>query len=119
MTVERFPYQDRNSKTILNAWKELGFKEIDYNSGYTQLGTSRLQFHTIHGAHQTANGAYVRPIRGKRRNLFVKTKCLVTRIIIDPVSKRTQGVEYVDHNTNSVKVKNLFNNVYRFSYNKC
>ncbi|XP_031785991.2 glucose dehydrogenase [FAD, quinone] isoform X1 [Nasonia vitripennis] len=103
LTVERFPHQDRNSKTILNAWKELGFKEIDYNSGYTQLGTSRLQFHTIHGAHQTANGAYVRPIRGKRRNLFVKTKCLVTRIVIDPASKRALGVEYIDQNTNTVQ----------------
>ena len=104
MTVERFPHYDENARTILNAWKELGFKEIDYNAGKTQIGTSKIQFNTIHGAHQSANGAYIRPIRGKRQNLTIMTKARVTRILIDQMTKQAHGVEFLNYKTKTLQV---------------
>ena len=104
MTVDHFPYFDENVRTIFNAWKELGFKEIDYNAGKTQIGTSMLQFNTIHGTHQSANGAYIRPIRGKRQNLTIMTKAQVTRILIEQMTKHAHGVEFINYKTNKLQV---------------
>lgn len=104
MSVERYPYQDKNTKIIRNAWRELGFVETDYNSG-VQFGTSKLQFNTIHGTHQSANSAFLRPIRGSRPNLTIRTNSKVIKIIIDPDSKRAIGVQYVDSESRLISGK--------------
>ncbi|XP_014211438.1 glucose dehydrogenase [FAD, quinone]-like [Copidosoma floridanum] len=89
---------DPNAKVIMNGWKELGLKEIDYNSG-NNFGTSRMQYSTYYGSRSSANSAYLRPIRANRKNLVVRTNSAVTKIIIDPQTKKAIGVEY---NTNGI-----------------
>lgn len=92
--MERFPQQNQFTSAILEAWKELGLKEIDYNGG-SQLGVSRTQFTSIHGVRQSTNGAFIRSIRNQRSNLTIKIKARVTKIIINDDTKRATGVEYV------------------------
>ena len=75
-------------------WKELGYKELDYNSG-SQVGVARLQYTIKNGTRQSANTAFIRPIRRKRSNLTIKTNSQVIKVIIDEKSKTAIGVEYV------------------------
>ena len=67
------------------------------------IGVARLQHFVIHGARQSANGAYIRPIRGRRENLTIKINSHVTKIIIDPRTKRAVGVEYTSGKNNKIK----------------
>ncbi|CAB0044836.1 unnamed protein product [Trichogramma brassicae] len=96
LKIEKLPHDDPNTQVLLDAWKELGLPEIDYN-GAEQLGAARLQHTAIHGTRLSGNGAFVRPIRAERRNLHVRTSCVVRRVIIDPqAGYRAIGVEYSD-----------------------
>lgn len=93
LTVESYPYNDRNSLLLIEAWKDLGIEEVDHNSR-EQIGVSHYQTTNIHGARQSSNGAFIRPIRGRRENFVVRPNTLVTKVIIDPKTKRATGVEY-------------------------
>lgn len=101
--VERFPYSDVNTEILINAWKELGFDLVDANAE-EQIGVQRHQMTSIHGMRQSTNGAFIRPIRHKRRNLVIRTRAHATRIRIDPKTKRAIGVEYLSTATGFVKV---------------
>ncbi|XP_014235109.1 glucose dehydrogenase [FAD, quinone]-like [Trichogramma pretiosum] len=103
-TIEGASSFDPNAKVIMAGWNEVGLKEIDYNSG-NNLGTSRMQYATIHGARQSSNGAYIRPIRGTRHNLIVRSNSKATKLIIDPTTKTITGVEYAGVN-GELKVAN-------------
>ncbi|XP_016837542.1 glucose dehydrogenase [FAD, quinone] isoform X2 [Nasonia vitripennis] len=92
-TIEGAENFDPNAKVILEGWKEVGLREVDYNSG-DNLGTSRMQYATIRGSRQSSNGAFIRPIRGKRTNLVVRPNSRASKVIIDPETKRATGVEY-------------------------
>ncbi|XP_014211397.1 glucose dehydrogenase [FAD, quinone]-like [Copidosoma floridanum] len=100
-TVQGVP-KNNVSDTIFEALKEVGYAETDYNSG-EQLGLSRVQFTRINGARQSANGAFIRPIRGRRSNLVIKLKTQVTKIIIDERKNRAIGVEYVTGNSRRIQ----------------
>ncbi|XP_076653430.1 glucose dehydrogenase [FAD, quinone] [Halictus rubicundus] len=102
-TVERFPYTDIATEVLMNAWKELGQDYVDANTDQ-QLGLMHLQTTSIHGMRQSTNGAFIRPIRRKRRNLIIETQAHVTRILIDHETKRAMGVEYVSTATGLTKV---------------
>lgn len=91
-------------QTLIDAWKELGSEEIDYNAGGSMIGTARIQHTSIHGARQSSNGAFIRPIRGRRKNLTIKPNSRTTKIIIDPKTKQAKGVQYVDMIENVTKV---------------
>ncbi|XP_060816839.1 glucose dehydrogenase [FAD, quinone]-like [Bombus pascuorum] len=93
-SVERFPYTDVNAEILLNAWRELGHESVDSNAK-SQLGVMKLQMTSARGMRQSANGAFVRPVRRKRKNLTIETEAHVTRLLIDDETKRVTGVEYV------------------------
>lgn len=57
-----------------------------------------LQHTSIHGQRQSTNGAFIRPIRQKRRNLVIRTETHVTKVLIDPHTKTAFGVEYLKNN---------------------
>lgn len=78
---------------MIDAWKELGLPEVDYN-GQNQIGVNRYQSTAIHGSRQSSNGAFIRPIRAQRSNLVIRTNAVVNKILIDPKTKKVQGVEY-------------------------
>ncbi|XP_001607994.1 glucose dehydrogenase [FAD, quinone]-like [Nasonia vitripennis] len=94
LKIDRLPHEDKNSDIILDAWKELGLEEIDFNSKQ-RVGVSRMQYTSQHGVHLSSNGAFIRPIRAKRPNLTIKSNSQATKIIIDPTTKRAIGVEYL------------------------
>lgn len=97
LKVGRFPAKDPNAPAILEAWKELGLEEIDYNNG-SQIGAGRMQFTTVHGSRLSSNGAFIRPIRSRRSNLVIKSNCKVNKILIDGETNRAYGVKYENGN---------------------
>ncbi|KAG7204866.1 hypothetical protein KM043_005266 [Ampulex compressa] len=101
--VSRFPYHDKNVDDLMDAWKDFGYDILDVN-GAKQLGVTRLQMTSRNGARSSANSAFIRPIRQKRKNLHMETEAHVTRILIDPKTKEATGVEYVSTLTGLVKV---------------
>ncbi|XP_033229601.1 glucose dehydrogenase [FAD, quinone]-like [Belonocnema kinseyi] len=100
-SVQRFPYQDKNIKIVQEALQELSYKNPDIN-GKEQLGSMILQTITRDGQRKSTNKAFIQPIRNKRSNLFIETEAYVTKIIFDPIKKRTIGVEYTS-TANSLK----------------
>ncbi|XP_033209727.1 glucose dehydrogenase [FAD, quinone]-like [Belonocnema kinseyi] len=92
-SVQKFPYTDVNTKIAIEAFQELGYKLTDPN-GETQLGVSNAQWTIKNGVRVSTNAGFIRPIRNKRSNLFIKTGAHVTRVIIDPETKQALGVEY-------------------------
>ncbi|XP_022915658.2 glucose dehydrogenase [FAD, quinone]-like [Onthophagus taurus] len=93
-TVEQFPYRDANVEIVTEGFRELGLEEMDLNAD-RQVGVMIAQHTTRDGERLTTNGAFIRPIRGKRRNLTVRINSQATRILIDPESKIAYGVEYI------------------------
>ncbi|CAO1440300.1 unnamed protein product [Diamesa tonsa] len=72
---------------------EDGQKQVDYN-GAQQLGYSWIQTNTRNGRRISANQAYINPIKdGKRPNLFIKRNCRVAKVLINPTTKKTIGVQ--------------------------
>ncbi|XP_063988343.1 glucose dehydrogenase [FAD, quinone]-like isoform X2 [Diachasmimorpha longicaudata] len=102
-SVERFQQKDENTEIILNAWEELGYNRTDVTAAH-QLGIMEIQTTTRDGLRQSTNGAFIRPIRHKRKNLTVLTQAHVTRIIIDPPTGLALGVEYISTRSDFVKV---------------
>ena len=78
---------------FIKSGKRMGFKYIDYNSG-DQIGVSYLQANTKKGWRVTAANAYLFPIIKNRPNLLVKTKSWVTKILINPITKTAEGVQF-------------------------
>lgn len=81
------------AKAFVEASKFMGQSEIDYNSGQ-QLGASFLQANTQHGKRHSAFRAFIEPIIN-RENLHVMVNTRVTKILIDPSTKITYGLEFV------------------------
>ncbi|KAK7868839.1 hypothetical protein R5R35_003673 [Gryllus longicercus] len=84
------PYKVPGTDEFLEAAKELGIPLVDYN-GETQEGVSRIQFTQSKCSRVSANRGYLFPVR-VRKNLFVRKRSLVTRLII--VGATAVGVEY-------------------------
>ncbi|OXU31332.1 hypothetical protein TSAR_002533 [Trichomalopsis sarcophagae] len=103
LTVETFLETSKNSKVILEAWKELNLTEIDYVTDGNSIGTAALQRTVIHGVRQSVNGGYIRPIRGRRKNLTIQLNSKVTKVIINPKTKQAVGVEYIKLKKNVTK----------------
>lgn len=62
-----------------------------------------MQFTQSHGSRQSTNGAFIRPIRGRRSNLEIVTSAHATKIIIDPVEEKAVGVEYFSQKLNQTR----------------
>lgn len=103
-SVQRYPDGD-DFHPLMSAFKELGYKETDPN-GINQLGVFKMQFTYSHGSRQSTNGAFIRPIRGRRSNLEIITNAYATKIIIDPNEAKAVGVEYFSEKLN--KTQNVF-----------
>lgn len=63
-----------------------------------------VQTTSIHGLRQSTNGAFIRPIRYKRKNLKIVTQAHVIRILINPETRMAYGVEYLNTRTNFTKI---------------
>ncbi|EEB16960.1 glucose dehydrogenase precursor, putative [Pediculus humanus corporis] len=94
VTVDFLPYQTKLIDAFLQAGQEMGYKLIDYNDGTPPLGFAKVQGTVENGRRFSAERAYLRPIK-YRSNLQITLKTLATKLLIDPITKRTYGVEMV------------------------
>lgn len=95
-TVEWFPYVDPTVPHLIEAWREKGLDEVDVNAE-TQIGVMHLQSTGRHGERLSTNGAFIRPIRKKRKNLKILTEAHVTRVLLKPDKDKKHtayGVEF-------------------------
>lgn len=104
-SVARFPYQGHHVITLLEGFKDLGLKEIDYNAGGGP-GVMLVQATHEKGERRSTNRAFLSPVR-QRKNLKVITGGIVTKILINPENKTAYGVEYVSKTDGSTRYKAL------------
>ncbi|GLH01009.1 Glucose dehydrogenase [acceptor] [Gryllus bimaculatus] len=90
------------AKAFVDAGRESGEPVRDFN-GEKQTGFSYIQSTTKNGTRWSSSRAFLHPVRN-RRNLHVKKRALVTRILIHPENKTAYGVEY-RHNGVTYRVR--------------
>ncbi|XP_056631505.1 glucose dehydrogenase [FAD, quinone]-like [Diorhabda sublineata] len=90
LTISDEPWRTKISEIFVNAAEESGLKYVDYN-GKQQIGVSFVQTTTKNGLRDSAEKAYLRPVR-HRPNLVVQTNAQVTRILFK--EKTAYGVRY-------------------------
>lgn len=96
MTISTNTYRTPLATAFLNAGKEMGY-EIKDHDAERQIGFSYIQTTVRNGTRLSSSKAFLHPIRN-RRNLHVKKYAYVTKVLIDPITKRAYGVEYVRDN---------------------
>ncbi|XP_050302396.1 glucose dehydrogenase [FAD, quinone]-like [Anthonomus grandis grandis] len=86
------PYSSELADYFISAGKNMGYKEVDYNT-YDILGFSKMQATQKFGRRHTVASAFIKPITD-RENLKILEKAKVTKILIDPNEKTAYGVEF-------------------------
>lgn len=90
--MEDAPYHTPLGAAFLQAGEEMGYDIVDVN-GDQQTGFAFYQFTMRRGSRCSTAKAFLRPIR-LRKNLHVSLQSHVTRILVDPITKRATGVEF-------------------------
>lgn len=93
LTIQDAPYNTPLGPAFLQAGEEMGYDIVDVN-GAQQTGYAFYQFTMRRGARCSTAKAFLRPIR-LRRNLHISLWTHVTKILIDPETKRAYGVEFI------------------------
>ncbi|XP_055541000.1 glucose dehydrogenase [FAD, quinone]-like [Wyeomyia smithii] len=94
LDVRFVPYRTPMSRIFVDSLRELGMKELVDYDGERQLGVSFLHTNQRNGQRLSASAAFIEPIE-YRLNLHILTNARATKILIDPKSKTTYGVEFV------------------------
>ncbi|CAG4989306.1 unnamed protein product [Colias eurytheme] len=92
MHVQKFKYADRYIEIFLAAFAEMGLRSVDINTNVPEAVVNN-QFTISNNTRLSTNSAFLKPVR-HRKNLVIKTGVTVTKIIIDPQEKMTEGVMY-------------------------
>lgn len=94
LDIEQASYVSPLHASFRDAGRELGY---DYNdpNGDNQLGFSLAQATMRDGRRCSAAKAYLRSVAASRPNLHISMSSRVTRIVIDPFTKKAIGVEFV------------------------
>ncbi|XP_050068974.1 glucose dehydrogenase [FAD, quinone]-like [Anopheles maculipalpis] len=95
LQVQDAPYLTPLGVSFLQAGEEMGYDIVDVN-GEQQTGFAFFQFTMRRGTRCSTSKAFIRPVRN-RKNLHVALFAHVTRVILDPESKRALGVEFIRH----------------------
>lgn len=93
LTVQDSPYVTPLGVAFLQAGEEMGYDIRDIN-GEQQTGFALFQYTMRRGARCSTAKAFVRPIQ-LRKNFHLSLWSHVTRVLIDPQSKRAYGVEFI------------------------
>ncbi|XP_071877037.1 glucose dehydrogenase [FAD, quinone]-like isoform X1 [Bombus fervidus] len=93
LTVEEPQWHTPLADAFLQAGREMGYESRDIN-GQRQTGFMIPQGTIRHGSRCSTGKAFLRPASA-RKNLHVAMQAHVTKILIDPSSKRAYGVEFV------------------------
>ncbi|XP_076249225.1 glucose dehydrogenase [FAD, quinone]-like [Calliopsis andreniformis] len=93
LTVQDAPYLTPLGVAFLQAGEEMGYDITDVN-GAQQTGFAFYQYTMRRGTRCSAAKAFVRPIQ-LRKNFHLSLWSHVTRILIDPRTRRAYGVEFI------------------------
>lgn len=93
LTVQEAPWHTPLAAAFVQAGQEMGYENRDINGEY-QTGFMIAQGTIRRGSRCSSSKAFLRPAR-LRKNLHVALNSHVVRILIDPNSKRTYGVEFI------------------------
>lgn len=91
--VQQAGFRTKVLDTFLQSAKEFGYPVNDPNAE-TLLGFSQAQATTRNGRRWSAAKAFLRSAH-HRNNLFISKNSRVTKILIDPKTKRAYGVEFI------------------------
>ncbi|KAG5682514.1 hypothetical protein PVAND_011863 [Polypedilum vanderplanki] len=94
LDIEYAPYTSPLHQSFKEAGYELGYNYNDPNAEQ-QLGFSLAQATMRNGRRLSAAKAYLRSVASSRDNLHISLNSWVTRVVIDPFTKMTLGVEFV------------------------
>lgn len=93
LSVEDVPGRSRLLEPFLRGAEQIGHKfTADYN-GRNHFGFGYVQSNTMRGHRHSVATAFLKPIKN-RKNLHILTDTRATKIIINPDTKRAEGVEY-------------------------
>ena len=79
------------NEEVLSSYEEIGIKRVLENNGPEYFGASTPHFTFSNGRRSSTAEAYLRPAKD-RTNMFITKYARVTKILIDPLSKRAYGV---------------------------
>ncbi|XP_017775601.1 PREDICTED: glucose dehydrogenase [FAD, quinone]-like [Nicrophorus vespilloides] len=94
LKIQHPQYNSPILKRFLKAGSELGYKISDPN-GKNHIGFSQAQATMVNGRRCSANKAFLKPLLQTRPLLQVTTRARVTKILINPKTKRAYGVEVI------------------------
>ncbi|XP_008191961.1 glucose dehydrogenase [FAD, quinone] [Tribolium castaneum] len=86
-------YQSEILRAFIEGGNELGLPYFDYNANEKSFGVSPIQATVKRGRRHTTARAFLHPIR-HRKNLHMLTSAFVTKVLIDPNTRQTYGVEF-------------------------
>ncbi|XP_063706300.1 glucose dehydrogenase [FAD, quinone]-like [Culicoides brevitarsis] len=93
VSIENPKFTSKVLKPFLKAGLQMGYKINDPNAE-EQLGFSKVQATMLNGARCSAAKAYLMSV-SNRTNLDIVKKAWVTKILIDSISLKAVGVEFV------------------------
>ena len=92
LELERGPTKSPLFAAFFKATEEAGYPRTDDVNGYRQEGFAAFDRNVRRGRRLSSARAYLHPVM-KRRNLTVKTRAMVTKVLFD--GKRATGVEAI------------------------
>ncbi|XP_043190675.1 glucose dehydrogenase [FAD, quinone]-like isoform X2 [Amphibalanus amphitrite] len=93
LTVQEAPWRTPLATAFVSAGVEMGYENIDFNA-QQQTGFMIPQGTIRRGSRCSTSKAFIRPVR-LRKNLHTAMHSHVTKVLIDPDTKRAYGVELV------------------------
>ncbi|BFF88741.1 glucose dehydrogenase [Drosophila madeirensis] len=93
LDVQYTDYKSQLLKGFLKSGQELGYNITDPN-GEHLMGFGRSQATIRNGRRCSASKAFIQPVV-QRKNLHISMKSWVTKLIIDPLTKAVDRVEFV------------------------
>ncbi|XP_022116190.2 glucose dehydrogenase [FAD, quinone]-like [Pieris rapae] len=96
LTVENVPFKTGLVEAFLAAGRINGYQTVDYVSP-DQLGFGYIQTITNKGHRLSAAKAFLHQHK-RRKNMHILTDARVTKIIIEPQSKRAYAVDFIKNN---------------------
>ncbi|XP_039305528.1 uncharacterized protein LOC105194944 [Solenopsis invicta] len=93
LTVQEAPWHTPLAAAFVQAGQQMGYENRDIN-GEFQSGFMIAQGTIRRGSRCSSAKAFLRPAR-LRKNLHIAMHAHVTKVLIDPKTKHTQGVEFI------------------------
>ncbi|KAI5696258.1 hypothetical protein M8J76_010557 [Diaphorina citri] len=95
LTVQEAPWRTPLVLAFVEAGQELGYENRDIN-GEKQTGFMVAQGTIRRGSRCSTAKAFLRPVR-KRKNLHIAMRAHVTKILVNPATKKAYGVQFIRH----------------------